>query len=371
MRYYDFVLNTDQKQLKEKAVINLRDYSYDNPIDGMTHFMFSTMTNDITFLVYREVGHSLYAAFSFDEKKCSFEQAYSHISDLLAENFRIEKAKEEPEETTMLDFIDQMNEGARRKFVARRNYMVDASGIWIYPLNVTEEMDRIPFEYEERVIRPDVESFSKIYDRQFLKELSNIENHKNNSSLSSNLVHYFLSYKSPEAGEDMAEALGRSLFSANRLGTRRISFIKEIDPEHFANSHRLENIIENNSGGMIIIDLTEQFGSSPTQYGMVCKYLEKMVKQYKNECLFIFTYNTDHPGFSYLLLSNLGNYILPIKLREGEADRKTAIRYMEYLIRHSVLQLRYMKRNCLHYSFRILSGCPLTSGRSFQRPISC
>lgn len=61
----------------------------------------------------------------------------------------------------------------------------------------------------------------------------------------------------------------------------------------------------------------------------------KIVKRYKNECLFVFTYNLDHPGFSYYLLPDLQKFILPVQLREGTGDRKAAVNYLKRLIQAS------------------------------------
>lgn len=62
------------------------------------------------------------------------------------------------------------------------------------------------------------------------------------------------------------------------------------------------------------------------------KYIEKLVKRYKNDCLFVFTYNMDNSGFSYYLLPQLRKYVLPVMLREGTGDRKAAASYLKELI---------------------------------------
>ena len=68
---------------------------------------------------------------------------------------------------------------------------------------------------------------------------------------------------------------------------------------------------------------------------MTCKYIEKLIKKYKNDCLFIFTYNMEKTGFSYYLLPQLKKYVIPVMLREGTGDRKAAACYLKELIKKS------------------------------------
>ena len=111
--------------------------------------------------------------------------------------------------------------------------------------------------------------------------------------------------------------------------------ITEIGPESWRGNNYLEEIIETNKGGSIVFDLSERFGHSHTEYTQVCKYIEGLVKEYRKDILFVFTYNVDNPGFSYYLLPNLAQYINPVSLREGTADRKGGIKYLESLIKDS------------------------------------
>ena len=172
----------------------------------------------------------------------------------------------------------------------------------------------------------------ELYDKGFCAELSNIEQHSNHTKYSGNMVHYFISGRSKEAVWNMTERLACTLKQANRISGGRIEIISEIDPYVYKRDNYLEKIVENNYGGVVVFDLTEKFGCDPVEYRMVCAYIEKIVKRYKNECLFVFTYNLDHPGFSYYLLPDLQKFILPVQLREGTGDRKAAVNYLKRLI---------------------------------------
>lgn len=174
-----------------------------------------------------------------------------------------------------------------------------------------------------------------MYDKSMIDELINIESHKNVSDFKGNMFHYILSSRSVDAANDMTETLMQRLVEANRLSGRRMEIISEIEPDLYKVNNHLEEFIENNYGGVIVIDLSEKFGYEPVDYGMTCKYIAKLVKKYRNGCLFVFTYNMDRPGFAYQLLSLIRKHIIPITLKEGKGNRKAAICYMKNLIKAS------------------------------------
>ena len=149
------------------------------------------------------------------------------------------------------------------------------------------------------------------------------------------MVHYIIASRSVEATCDMAETLAQSLVKANRINSRRMEVISEIEPDLYRTNNAFEEIVENNYGGVIVFDLSEKFGCDPVDYQMTCKYIEKIVKKYKNSCLFVFTYNMENPGLSYYLLPQLKKYIIPVMLREGSGNRRAAIKYMKALIKDS------------------------------------
>ena len=134
---------------------------------------------------------------------------------------------------------------------------------------------------------------------------------------------------------DITETLVQRLAEANRLSGRRMEIISEIEPDMYKGKNYLEELIENNCGGVTVIDLTEKFGCDPVDYGMNCKYIEKPVKRYRNDCLFVFTYNADEPGFAYQLLPELRKAVIPVMLKEGKGDRKAAVSYMKEMIKGS------------------------------------
>ena len=68
---------------------------------------------------------------------------------------------------------------------------------------------------------------------------------------------------------------------------------------------------------------------------MTCKYLEKLVKKYRNDCLFVFTYNIEKPGFAYQFLTAVRRHIIFVEIREGVGDRREAVAYLKELIRAS------------------------------------
>ncbi len=333
MRYYGLVLNTNAEEIKENTRINLREYAYENPIAAMNSYMMKNMKNDVSFFAYREEENSVFAVFSYNAKKGTFQDVCRYLSEMLKDDFRIKKLKTEPCEITMYQFMDCFLEARRREYVTVSNRLIEASNLWIY--SYYHEPKSFHYKFEERIISEKEKKKNPIYDTRFVKELANIEAHENISGHTGNMVHYILSSRSVEAASDMTETLMQSLFKAKRISSRRMEIISEIEPDIFQINNHLEEIIENNYGGVIVFDLSEKFGYNPVDYAMTSQYLEKLLKKYRNHCLFVFTYNMEHPGFSYFLLPQIKKYVIPIMIREGVGDRKAAVTYMQDLIKTS------------------------------------
>ena len=115
----------------------------------------------------------------------------------------------------------------------------------------------------------------------------------------------------------------------------RMEIISEIEPDVYCAQNHLNEIIEGNYGGVIIFDLTEKFGCDPVDYTLTSKYIENLLREYRNKCLFVFAYNMDNPGFSYQLLPQIKKYVIPVMLREGRGNRRAAVQYMKALIKES------------------------------------
>lgn len=335
MRYYSLVLNANKEEVKENARVNLREYGYDSTFAAINNYMSKNMKNNFSFCVYREGENVIYSTFSYDEKFEAFNAAYDYILEMLNEAFQIRKVAEKPEEITMYQFLDYISEARRRDYINTWNRLVETSRLWLYNY-CYGGTEYLHYNFTEKIISEKSKKGTWLYDECLKKELLNIETHANNSELKGNMVHYIISSRSSEAANDMIEALMQSLLSAKRISSKRMEIISEIEPDIYRHhNNRLEEIIENNYGGVIVFDLSEKFGADTTDYVMAGKYIEKLVKQYRNQCLFVFTYNMDNPGFSYYLLPQLKKYIIPVALREGTGDRKAAINYMKELIKNS------------------------------------
>lgn len=301
MRYYCMVLSTNAEKIKENSKINLREYDYSCPISAMNSYMYKEMKNDLVFFAYREEKNVILAAFSYDEKKSSFQDAFDYILGMLNEVFVVRKTAGEPYEVTMHEFLEVSLEAKRRGYISNySNRIVDAAKLWIY--YYYNESKSFHYDFKEKIISENKRQGNGIYDKSFQKEISNIESHENNTEYTENIVHYVISSRSVEAATDMAEKLMQSLAKAHRLKGRRMSIISEIEPDVYKNNNHLEEIIENNVGGVILFNLSEKFGYEPVDYSMASKFIEKLVARYKNDCLFVFTYNMERPGFSYYLL---------------------------------------------------------------------
>ena len=335
MKYFELALVTTIDEIKAGSTINLREYGYLSPMASLNEYLCKTLNVGCLFFVYRETTEGLIlSAFAYDERKHTYEEAYQYVLDVLRDVFAIRKVLSDPNEITMFRFFEYLQEARRREFINFSPSLLDTTNLFMggrYIGNV----ESFGYELSETVIAPSDEKPVALYDPAFQEELSNIANHKNASPFRGNMVHYVLSYRSFEAAYDMTEKLVQHLADANRLTSRRVEIIRDMEPDLFRKQNYLETIIENNCGGTVLFDLNEKFGYNPADYTMTCQYLEKLVKQYRNDCLFIFSYPIENTGFSYFLLPQLKQYLLPVFLREGSGNRADAAAYLARLIRHS------------------------------------
>ena len=334
MRYYNFALYASADQIKEKTTINLREYAYENTIAAVNSYMYKRLDNDVCFFAYREEGNTTFAVFSYDEKKGAFIDAFEHITGVLKEDFSVNRIKTVPCEITMYQALDFLLEARRRDFMNLTTRLIEASNLWIYNY-YNSETKSFHFDFKERIVPEKSSCKNAIYDQTFIDELINIEEHKNASGFTGNMVHYVVSGHSIEAVKDMTETLMQSLIKAERISSRRMEVISEIEPDVYLVQNHLNDIIEGNYGGVVVLDLTEKFGCDPVDYTLTSKYIVNLLKEYRNKCLFVFTYNMDNPGFSYQILPQINKYVIPVMLREGRGDRRAAIRYMKALIKDS------------------------------------
>ena len=334
MRYYNFTMNANAEQIKEKTTINLREYAYENTISAVNNYMYKNMKNDISFYAYREEGNTVFAVFTYDEKKTTFRDAFDHITEILRNIFSVSRIKNDPDEITMYQALDFLFEAKRREYMSISQRFIEASNLWIYNYYNSEPRS-FHFEFKEKIVPLKSSCKKAIYDQTFINELSNIEEHENASDFKGNMVHYVISSRSVEATRDMTETLMQSLIKAKRISGRRMEIISEIEPDVYHIQNHLDEIIEGNHGGVIVFDLTEKFGCDPVDYTLTSKYIENLLKKYKSKCLFVFTYNIDNPGFSYQLLPQIKKHVIPVMLREGRGDRRSAINYLKALIKDS------------------------------------
>ena len=337
MRYFKVTFGTDSSKIEKNAKIKIRDYSYENTIDAVNNYMYRNLKNNISFFAYCEEENTLFAAFSFDEKQENLQNVYDIITGMLKDVFSINRVSGAPEEVTSFRFLEYLQEGRRRECVSAISRIRDNANLWVYDCYLSNnDHDVFRYVFRERIIPERMGKAALIYDQSFVNEIQRIKKHANTSAFTGTAVHYVISAKSPEAAEDMTVRLMQSLYEAKRLDSRRVTFISDIKPDVYLQSNNhLEDLIENNRGGAVVIDLSVRFGKEAAEYAMTCQYIEKLIKKYKNRCLFVFTYNRDDPGFSYQLLPNLRKYLFPVMLREGRGSRKAAVSYLKDLIKSS------------------------------------
>ena len=325
MRYYNVVLNTNAEKIRENAKINLREYAYYDPVAALNCFMQKSIKNELCFFAYREEFEMIYATLSVNERKMSLRDACESAIDHLNTAFCIRGFRSDPVEITMFDFHEHLLEARRRDLTNNPARIAESTGMWIYSYYNASQSDRdseIHYDFQEQIVTKNTTYYDGIYDERLLNELMNIKAHGNDTVHIVNPVHYIISARSREAAEDMTKVLMQSLLKANRISSSRMEMISDIRSDVYLKGNHLEDIIENNCGGVVVFDLSAKFGFDPADYVMTGKYLLNLLKKYRNRCLFVFTYNMDSPGFSYQVLPYVGKYVLPVALREGTVSRK-------------------------------------------------
>lgn len=334
MRYYEICFyGKFDETLK---ICEEKHSSYGTSLSKINSYVTKNSKNNIIFAFYCKEENVWNSIFAYDEQNYSFSVAYDYITELLNESFKISNIKCSYSEITMSQFIEKVREGERREHIYSSIIKKDAH-LWYFPYSTYSNLDReLPYKFDEKIIEECVDSNEEVmYDSKFIAELKNIESHPNESEMSVNLIHYIISARSIETTNAMVGSLVSNLVKAKRLKSRRVEIITEISPNAFNRMNHFEDIIENNLGGVVVWDLGVRFGDKPEEYVMTARYIVELVKKYKNRCLFIFTYDIENPGFSYLVLPELKKYIIPIALKEGSADKKAATCYLKYLIKKS------------------------------------
>ena len=273
MRYYEFAIRGVAKEIKELVQNKecLREHRYGSPIWSVNSYMYRNLKNNVGFLAYRqETDDKILSVLFLDEKRETLEKAYDYISEVLEGVFEIKRIQLSPSEITMYEFMDCYREAQRRDYDNHGNRFIQMSNLFIYEYYM-DNSKSYHFKFDEKIIPETKKGKMEIYDKEFLEELLNIESHTNNTEHKGNLVHYIISSRSVEAAHDMSEILAQFLVKANRISGRRMEVISEIEPDLYKFNNRLEDIIENNYGGVIVFDLSEKFGCDPVDYQITCK----------------------------------------------------------------------------------------------------
>lgn len=333
MRYYEIILNTNAEKIKKNAKVDFMEYRGEDPVYSLNNYAYRNLENGLYFFAYKKADNITHAAFAYDEQRYSFQDAYEAIAGLLREAFRI-RIRDGASEITMRQLFEDLSEGSRRQLISSLGRYSDACNTNLYYEWRNNDFRGFGFDLEERIISAG-EKRPTIYDKSVTDERANIEENESLAGLNANPVHYVISARGIEAACDIADSVAQSLFRAKRISSSRMTIIKNLHPVMCRKNQYLENLIENNHGGVVVIDMTEHPEHDATRYDRACEFLTRIFRQYRNKCLFIFTYNMDRPGFSYQLLPQIKKYAVTMMLREGRGDRKTAIEYMKTLIRNS------------------------------------
>ena len=230
MRYYDINFIGNSESLKECEEI--RQNHYGTSLYQLNDLVMKNIENDMVLFFYGDNQNGMKACFSYNENKLDFDETYNYLIDLLNGLVSVRFVISTYYEITMPKFINNINEGRRRDHVQSWNQIIKTANLWYYSYynDLTESV--LSYKYEEKIVEEcDLKTLANtIYDSRYLEELANIQEHPNNSDLSVNMAHYFISGRSIEATSDMVTRLAGMLLKANRIQTARIVIISEISP---------------------------------------------------------------------------------------------------------------------------------------------
>ena len=342
MRYYEFRLALKVEDIRSEKV-RLKDISYESPVDALTMYLFRNLTNGVTFLSYRVEEGCIKSIYAIDEKIRKPQEALDEIVGTLDDILVPSVTASEPYEITMLDFNDKLEEARRRGLLFHWGKIADQANLILYDDRDYFSSGRCHFRFDEKVARKDASALKAdhLFDETLKQEIGRIRkdsgslNADEEGSICAFPVNYAISARSKEAGSDIASTLMSELAASGRLSCGRMLMFTEITPELHNHGHYFEKLIENTYGGTIVIDMTGTFGTDASDYVMTCKYLSKIIREHRNDNLFVFLYDIDEPGFTYNLITLVKKYMYLVNIREGKGDRKAAKNYLKHLIRQT------------------------------------
>lgn len=175
-------------------------------------------------------------------------------------------------------------------------------------------------------------------DATFMKELERIYSKEHPKNLFYGFpCHYKLSVSSDLAADEMVQFLVDCLYNNNRILSRRITKIDKIT-SRISDEQTFEEMMHACQGSTVEIVLNGDVASEEryaSDYHQVTDTLQKYIKKYAGEVLFVFVENTGHPGFAKQLLGKVDEEIDIIEIKEGVGNGVKAEKYFRNLLRTS------------------------------------
>ena len=171
-------------------------------------------------------------------------------------------------------------------------------------------------------------------DKTLLEEIDRIYTPTHPHKYQGHPVHYKLSADNKNAALQLATCLCRNLYANQRLVSRCISYISDIDEDCYSDPS-IESIFRQSAGGTIVIELSgnkENHLNYTTCYEEVVNFLTELIRKYQRNTLFILVENTNNPGFTHNLISLLQDELFFIEIKEGTGNRQTATKHLKKLL---------------------------------------
>ncbi len=235
------------------------------------------------------------------------------------------------------DYLTYRSSWERGNIEKHRNFSLD------YYRNEEFKIEENLFSGESLTLEQAMTKAKKLMaDKTLMEELERIYSAENPKNFYGHPVHYKFLAKNAYGAKQMAELLCQALYENKRLVGRCISLITEIGENCYSESD-LYNIFDQSAGNTIIIELRgskEEHKNYATCYERVVKDIEKQVKKYQRNTLFIFLEVTENPGFSTKLIRSLQEDIYMVEIKEGTGNKAEALKYLDELIQKNNMQYK-------------------------------
>ncbi len=297
--------------------------------------------------IYNGKSNELDIVIAVNQPDMTLRKAQSMLKKRILENFDVVNVSfKDTKEITVGVFKSKIVYGYRSDYINDRTELQEKLGI-DYAGNSTCNLSEMLVKSKKLNYNRAIDQASEIMaDKSLLEELDRIYSAENKKKYCGNPVHYKIVASNRESAQEILELLVKALQENNRILGSRLNRISEIQETCYDESD-VTNMFSAAKGGAVVIDMAGSdgnHGNYASAYEEVASFLNRNIKKFQLNTLFIFLEITSHPGFAKLLTSKVEEEIDIVEIREGIAKKEAA---KEFIIK------RLAKRSIAAEDFEI------------------